>query len=279
MTYDAQEDSLESGVPVTLFRFSYAGLRWNYADGDIDITRDGVTYSSTVIGRSSIEQGRAGFDRLELEIDCAPTLGIANFYRSTPPAGEVGVQLFQGHADLDPADFIAVWVGTVAAFQDRRPFARLVCEPVYTALKRNGLRRTYQVQCPWALYGDGCRASKAAVKRSVAVTAVGENFLEFGTNWEGALSVNKYRGGFLEFTNSVINGKDRRSILRIGGPFNERIIVSGEIYGVEVGDIVDIFPGCNKRMDDCRDIHSNLRNFGGFPWIPLESAYGRRHRF
>lgn len=279
MTYAATEDSLEGAAPVTLYRFEYGNLTWAYADGDLDITRFGVDYTSAVIGRSNIEQGNPGLDRIELQIESHPNLPLAAFYRSTPPSGRVSVKLFQGHADLSPSDFVTVWVGTVISFQETRPFTTFVCEPAYAALRRNGLRRTFQVQCPHALFNPGCNASRAAVERSVAVTQVGVNFLDLETGWEGTLPTNKYRSGFVSFTSSITGALDHLPVIGIRGADNKRVVLGGTVSGVSVGDTIQIYPGCNKRMNDCRDIFNNLKNFGGFPWIPLEKPYGKRHQF
>jgi len=276
MTFETQEESLESGVPVTLYLFEYGNLSYEYTDHDEPITTGGKTYAPAPIGRSPIEQGRAGFDKAELEVDLSPTLSVVTFFRETPPAGQVSMRIFQGHAD--GSEFPAVWTGTVSAFQDQRPFPKIIGEPVYVAMKRNGLRRTWQPTCGYALYGAGCGVDKTTVRQQAEILVLGENYFEVPVNWEGPLGTSRYRGGFVSWNNSVTGTVDTRGIVRIQSGDN-RLIINGEVYGVEVGDTLSIFPGCNKTLSTCKNVFGNLRNFGGFPWIPVENPFGRRHSY
>lgn len=46
-------------------------------------------------------------------------------------------------------------------------------------------------------------------------------------------------------------------------------------YPVAVGDSYTLIPGCRKRQADCRDKWSNIANFGGFSFVPTQSAYSQ----
>ena len=43
--------------------------------------------------------------------------------------------------------------------------------------------------------------------------------------------------------------------------------------GIETGDTVTAYPGCDKKLATCRDKFNNKSRFGGFPWIPSTSPF------
>ena len=46
-------------------------------------------------------------------------------------------------------------------------------------------------------------------------------------------------------------------------------------YTPVVGNTFTMVPGCRKRLEDCRDKWNNVVNFGGFPYVPVGSQYGK----
>lgn len=50
-------------------------------------------------------------------------------------------------------------------------------------------------------------------------------------------------------------------------------LMSAPYYAVTVGTTYSLIPGCRGRLEDCRDKFSNIRRFGGDPWVPQSSQY------
>ncbi len=47
-------------------------------------------------------------------------------------------------------------------------------------------------------------------------------------------------------------------------------------FPIQVGDTYSVAPGCRKRIEDCRDKHNNILNFGGFTRVPTSNVYTQR---
>ena len=89
------------------------------------------------------------------------------------------------------------------------------------------------------------------------------------TSYDGADDV--LNGGVLTFTSGANAG--RACEIRGWTQSDKALTLYLEMpYGIEVGDAVSFFPGCDKRFSTCRDIYSNHLNFRGFPHIPGTDA-------
>lgn len=43
-------------------------------------------------------------------------------------------------------------------------------------------------------------------------------------------------------------------------------------HPVEIGDAIEVVPGCDKRPETCRERYANLLNFRGEPFLPGSDA-------
>lgn len=50
----------------------------------------------------------------------------------------------------------------------------------------------------------------------------------------------------------------------------------GGTYGLAVGQLITLYPGCDGTRQMCADRFGNLLNHGGFPHMPGESIFGKR---
>jgi hypothetical protein len=155
-------------------------------------------------------------------------------------------------------------------------------EPISASMKRNGLRRRYQYGCPHVLYGPLCRADKtAATVIGVVASASSQSFvLEAG--WEGTKPPAKFIGGYAEW----INVKGNREIRTIYAVTGNTIKVRGLVRDLAVGANVNMVLGCNHSEDDCANLHieivtgdSNVVNYGGQLWIPLENPVNKNQNY
>jgi hypothetical protein len=81
---------------------------------------------------------------------------------------------------------------------------------------------------------------------------------------------NKYIGGIAEWM--VADGRiERRSIVRRNG---DVLTFAADARGLLPGGTVSLVLGCDHTMDDCRQVHNNILNFGGQPEIPLTNPVG-----
>lgn len=280
MTFEAREESKQDGIPASLYLIEYGDTETSYfayTDTDVAVTFDGKVFSPTTIGREKIEAS-GNLDKSTLEIDITPNASVVSLYHNQLPSQVIRLTIWQGHVDDADNDFKVVWTGRIISISRPGRFARINAEPISTSMRRTGLRRHYQYGCPWALYNGECGASKAAATETVAATGVGQNYVEFADGWQGAPGKSKYLGGFIQWTDNNTQITQTRTILAFGDNSNQ-LVVNGTIFGLDVGENVGVVLGCNHQMSDCADLHNNIVNFGGQPWIPKQNPTELRNQF
>lgn len=281
MTYDAQENSQQEGVAASLFLIEYGDVEdsyFAYTDTDQPVTFDGKVYLPVAIGREKIESAGNSLDNATLKIDISPNASIVTLFRGRLPSQQIRMTIFQGHPNDPDLDFKVVWVGRIISLTRKARYSQIAAEPVSTAMKRTGLRRNYQYGCPWALYGNECKANRDAARVNPLAVEVGKNYINFDAGWFNDLDVTKFVGGYIQWTDNDTGILETRTILSLGAA-QEQIILNGDIFGLEVGDQVNAYLGCNHQITDCENIHSNIVNFGGQPWIPQDNPTKLTNQF
>jgi hypothetical protein len=189
-------------------------------------------------------------------------------------------QAHLGEADSYPP----IWVGRAISMSFEGSRATFVLHPIITSQRRPGLRRNYQYGCPHVLYGEQCRADKEAATVIVELNTIDGQTLIMPAAWHGSIAVEKYLGGLVQWETPEGN-VEVRTILKISGVRD--LVLGGLVRGLSGGQDVEVSLGCNHLMDDCHELHveddvpgstSNVHNYGGQPWIPLENPVGRSQR-
>lgn len=274
MTLDAYASSRAAHLPVNLFEFVYGDgthARETYTDAQRNIS-----YGDDIYYAAPIEPGRVTvsgtLDRSDLDIKVPSGLPIARTFIASPPANPVTVIMRQGDYQDPDRQFPVVWVGEVIQGSRGSDGARecvLRCSPASRALRRTGLRRHYQLACPHVLYRQGfgqCNANRAAATTATTVAAIDGTRLTLASGWFGSAGAADYIGGLVTWTSP--RGTEERTVLRASA---DGVTLGGDTFGLSVSDSVDVALGCARTLASCRDLHSNVQNFGGMPWIPLEN--------
>lgn len=280
MTYSTKEESRNEGNPVILYLFEGdldaslgfdAGVLGPFAftNADAAITRDSITYQPWPIQHGEVVL-TTGQDRRNITVDLAKGTELDALFNAYPPSQPVRLVIFRGHADDSPTvgNFPVEWTGTISGVNYPENALQLTCEPTSSAMQRPGLNRNYQLSCPFALYGQDCRADKGAVTGTRVVTAVSGSVVSVSPITT-AVGVDGYKGGTIEWTRT--DGlREIATIVSVDAP-GTSITVRGLLRGLTNGMTISIAPGCNRTMTHCEDLHSNILNFGGQPFIPLEN--------
>lgn len=247
-----------------------------FCDGEEAITRDGITYQPFPISISDINSS-GDLDKSDITVTLAR--GSEDFeaeFIGFPVSQVINLTVFHGHTDDAPTlyDYPAIWVGRVGAPAFEEDSISFNCVPVSTSIQRPGLRRNYQLSCSHALFGPQCRASKVNATTGRVVTAILGNTVTFATPLP--LAGQKYRGGLLEWSASG------RSAIRTIVAVNDdktTLTIRGNLRDLVVGAEIKITFGCNRLQTDCSELHSNILNFGGQPFIPLENPLSQKNIF
>lgn len=270
--FNTKETSRDEGKPITLVRFSYGSgphaVVLRYTDAEKPILYSDGEYEPIPINRGTIVQSGT-LDKSAVEFTVPTSSAISQLYLAGAPSSVVLVTIRQGHTDDGDKEFPVSWVGRINVVIRDPDKTKIQCEPFQTALKRAGLRRNYQATCPHALFSSGCGASKAAVTVDVVPDGIGNSGLTLPSGWNGSLAIEKYLGGMLSYTGLI--GVEYLSIIAVTETWCK---TNRNIIGLTAGATVQITAGCDKMMATCRDVHDNILNYGGQPWIPVENPFG-----
>ena len=216
-------------------------------------------------------------DKSDLTVTMALGSALDSIFLAYPPSQVVNLTVFEGHVDdeLIPSNYPATWIGRILTSGREVNELTLNCQPVSSSIKRPGLRRNYQIGCPHVLYGNHCRANRAAATIQRTVSTINRNVI----NLTASIGVNQGLdlGGLVEWIN-VNNGlKEIRTITAMR-PDGAAVTIRGVMRGLTPGTQINLIRGCNHLMSGC-DTHSNILNYGGQPFIPLENPLSTKNQF
>jgi len=270
MSYLEQEATRLSGSPVTLILFQYGPNItdvYGYTNNETDVLFDGITYQATPMDVDAVKtRGLSG--KAEMTIQLPNDSEASRLFRFAPPPNPVSVFVRRGHRNDPDGEYALIYTGRVLS---AKPGSNLVtkfaCEWVAVSLRRTGAKRNYQYSCPFALYGSQCRADKLAATIVTQAVAVSGLDVTPTPDWDLASRYPCYVNGSVAW--STDNGTEHRAIVAVttGGV----LTVANKPTGLIAGTPIEISLGCSRLMTDCRDLHNNINNFGGQPWIPTDN--------
>lgn len=274
MTYSLIDASVSSGSPAELYRFVYFDQKYRYCtlDGgvgpfDYKIAGATETFTPTSIRRGAIEVTEE-MSRNTLEITMPISSAVPQLFLSAPPDGVVSVTVYRFHLTDTADEYITEFKGRVIAttFQDDE--ATLICEPIFTSLRRPGLRKYYAPQCVHELYGNGCNLLRDDWE--VASSVIGES-----GNVLTVSAIASYANDW--FTGGVFRcGTVRRLIVDSNATTITLLNGAGKSL---MGQACILLPGCSHLRSDCHNKFNNVPNYLGFDWMPLRSPYGSDNVF
>ena len=297
MSFNSYESSRCSGEPVNLYLFRYGDDALSYfaytdAEDYISVPTitddDGniISFQPVPIDRSKITSS-GSLDNANVTVTTQQDSGLANLYLIYPPSSVTTLVMYQGHVDDTSMEFKVVWSGKVLSCARKGANAEFTCQPISTALRRNGLRRRYQYGCPLVLYSQGnaqCNASKSAASVTTVVASLQGSRITLPAGWPGQHRADKYLQGIVEWT-APSGAREVRTILRVDNA-GVTFLLGGTTRGLGVGSTVSMVLGCNHKSGtpaqldgDCGPLHDNILNFGGQERIPFNNPIGLVNQF
>lgn len=264
MTYDLREESLQSGEPIELYQFTYGENSYHYTSAKDAVEQMVHTWQPAFLKRDSVDFS-AEKGRNNLKIETNRQMAIADLYRIMPPSEMILFTLYRFHAN--DQEVVVIWSGRLLNVEFESSKATLVCEPITTSLKRTGLRRLYQRQCPHLLYGDSCKVNKADFSITTNLSAISGTVLNSASF--GLYADQYFAGGYIEFHWNGVT--ERRFITEHTGA---KITINIPLMELAVGSAITAFAGCDHAKETCHTRFNNVLNYGGFPYIPQKNPFG-----
>ena len=274
MTFTIIDTSRTKGSPFLLLLFRYgveADQIEAYTNNETPIVFAGNTYQPVPLDTDAI-RARGVNGKNEFTVRLPNDTAISKLFRFFPPPAPVGLTIYQGHRTDEDGEFPVVWTGRVLSAKPGSGLeTTFSCEWVAVGIRRSGATRNWQYSCPHALYGSVCRANKVAATTSTQVVSVSGLKITLTPGWVSDTLYPKYANGMVSW--ETPSGREYRSIMEISG--SGVIQLSNRASGLTQGATVEVSYGCNRLTSDCRDLHSNIHNYGGQPWIPLVNPINR----
>lgn len=267
MTYDAQESSATGGAPIELYLFERGVAAWRYTSAEEPQTHLSQTYTPAPIERGEIGD-IADLNRRDLKIDIPHDLAVAQQFIAYPPGEVVTLKIFRLHRTDTDNEVRVIWVGRVLSAQWGEQGNTLICEPISTSMKRNGLRRRYGRQCDHVLYGPRCGVAPASYRVQGTVATITGN--QFSIAAAAGQADGYFNGGYLWW--QLADGrKDARMLI---GHVGDLVTLAAVMPAVSVGDAVELYPGCDHTIDLCDSRFGDSDNNGGFMFTPDTNPFG-----
>ena len=263
MTYSSIDSSIYGGNPVQLFQFNYQGTDYYYTTNFEDIVYSLVTYTAIPISGMDNVKITTDNSKAPIKIDVDLSNDIAQLFRTASLDGTMTCDIYEGH--LDDGDYELIYSGRVmrreVSTRSGKKIATLVIESLITSTARPGLKIRHNPNCPYVVYDSAtCKAGKSPAVGTIATIST----TTITSTAAGTVTSGKLKGGFIETL------YEKRMILTHSGT---TITITQSFNNVAVGDACSLHKGCGHTDSACNDDFSNIKNFGGQPFIPSKNPF------
>lgn len=263
MSFDFFESSVELGTPIELYEFAQGGKRWLYVSGATEVAFGLDVYKPFTSERAKIKvtddlnQSTWGMD-FPLGHEFASQ--FVGFAPDTPTI----ITIWRGHFGDPDEEFVVQWKGRVVGAEVAGNRINVDCESIFTSMRRPGLRAKFELGCRHTLYGRGCGVARGSHEYTGEILTL--------TNGMIATTADSVSRGQDYYTGGMVvaaGGESRFIVEHTGGA----IRVDRPMAELQVGAVLQFYPGCDHLRETCRDKFGNLDNFGGFPFIPERNPF------
>jgi hypothetical protein len=252
-------DERAGGEPVELYTVQRGSQAWRLTSADSVQTVSGVTFTPSWLKRGAVEQkpDTPGI-QFTLAVQLDSPLGQALLVQSTDP---VTVTLQRMQPSGDPIKPVLLGEMLSAKFSDDT--AELTIATVEHRFKTPVPRALVGRSCWWAVYSASCGANPAAHVFSTTIASIAWPIVTVAALADETDAF---------YTAGVLVGADGRryTIAKHDNALDLTLWGNEPASGLEPGDAIDVFPGCDKQRATCIAKFDNLVNFGGFPDLPTK---------
>jgi hypothetical protein len=284
MAYDTFEDSVESGQPIELFKFSNLEERFCYTNGPDEVVFDYNTYIPIPIKRTDpdLENVQA---RRNLVVKVPLDNPFALRYVVTVPASIDEFALYRQHStDTPTLETIQFFSGRVTNVSFMENEAQINVLNFGSILERLVPQQTCRNPCNHVLYDSKCLVTDTSYALTGTVTAISSDGLTVtldtgtdtvpatGNQLSAQLTADSayFTGGFLR--RGGIEHRMVRAANDLGSNEVEFTVLL-PLQTIAVGTVLDLFAGCDHQYPTCKTKFSNGVRYGGFPFVPLKNVF------
>lgn len=271
MTYEAQEESLESGQPVEIYEFFVGGSFFRFANSEGDQSKDASTYTAAAISRGNIKRSGPKF---ETEVEIRGSLdddNISSFltqWAQIAPEGRSTLSVYEKHLTDGGAEWKTIFVGDLQSVRFDSVQAFILCKSIGDMITRTGPKDTWGGGCENQFGDSYCQVILANFQKNLPLTTLDPDGI--------TLTINTLGDGQID--GDYIGGYCRIAAL----PFDFRFIVDhvGDVItlqqpfaSVSPGEQLEIVEGCPHTLDACDTRFANIEEYGGTPYTPRDNPF------
>jgi uncharacterized phage protein (TIGR02218 family) len=264
MTFLAAELSTYNNSPLELYLFTTLnGGVWAYTNGTKEQTRGSQVYAPAPISRNAVDTNPGEAPKM-LEITLPENNALIAQFIPYLPVTPIAVTVYRRHFTDPDNEFAIVFTGSAASVRFDNGAAVLSCRPVAASIGRKAPWQTYQAPCNWALYSLGCGIPQDDYKVTGTVTSV-SNFdilcTAAGTKPDGW------------FTTGFVRRDSTGEVRWITAHTGATITLQKDFQGLEGGEAISIFAGCDRLETTCAVKFNNKLRFLGWPDVPTKNPF------
>ena len=257
--YEIKEESF-TRKPVELYHLWMGSTHWRYTSGDINVTYGGYIYSPATMKRGSVEYN-SDLQVSQLQIQFAKITEPVIDYIVLNPIELVWVEVLKLFRDQSPLEASVIFIGQIKNVAIKGTSAQATCVGFEYFLKQPIPRLRYQPNCNWQLFDSKCTKTVTGYTDTSAITLSADELTlthaDFGVRGDdyftrGYVVFDQYKRYVVEHTGNDIK-------------------IRFKIPGLITGSTVTVYAGCDGSINTCENKFSNLDNFGGFPYMPIDN--------
>lgn len=281
------------GSPVELYHFVKGTDEWFYTSGDEWQSKDGDDYKPSPMSRNRLDVNDEARTN-NIELTAPRDHPIVALFKIDAPSSTLTLVIFRKQREDPDAEWTTVFTGEVRScvINISSGDASLLCIPSQSRVERRLLNVITQPLCNNRLYDNRCQVDRA----------------DWTFTYPVAEFVDANTGPIVGFPAGITLGRS----IRLGGsaavdfasddtgfmPGNPAFILAGGVAtfedqkiaitlhiadgiwlqrsfrGLNVGDELVMYAGCNKTISTCRDKFDNRARFLGFPYLPGKNPFG-----
>lgn len=260
MSHIAYEEAVKR-QPCELYHFwRDGGEHWRYTDGDVSVTFEEDIYTPATLSRSLIKYN-AQLEVTTLTINASYVNDSVLEFMAINPVEILWVSISKLYRDQTPLEASVIFIGQIKNVIFKGITANVECVGFEHFLNQPVPIWRYQLTCNHMVFDSKCTKVAADYKTTTTVTLDSTGIKLTSADFD-VLDDGYFTGG------KVVFGDEARTIV---GHVGSVITLMYKMQELEDNDSVDVYPGCDGRIETCKDKFNNIINFLGFPFIPTEN--------
>ena len=247
---------------VTLYKFTDSnGNVWRYTSSKRAITYAGEQYDPLFIKHGKVTDTQS-YKKMPMEITVPVNSQLAQVFGVNPPDYALFVDMWHYSPEATPPDdTFKLYSGRLLSVKINNDIAKLTFVYDLATVSNNSGQTVLSIGCPLDLYGSACGANAAAFMDSYTLVSINQE----GTLLQISPVPTRPNGWYM--LGFVKQGAVMRTISRHVG---DNLWLYGPAVGLQVGQPIEVYAGCDKRITTCDTKFNNLPNFGGCPYMPAK---------